>query len=378
MENKIIFIGNLDFAATEAELKSLLSKFGSVVSVRMKQKKGHAFIEMENAEEAAQAVAQLDGTKHKDRQIRLSLYLNARKARTVSVRQYKDRGVSLFKQRKETSAKPERDLIQDQFSSPGRQVADSRKPSSPRSQKPSSGFKPRERSTDSEARPFKSSSRERTGPARPSKKPWSADKPSYSGREASDSRKPGPGRSSKPSSGYKPSERTSASEARPFKSFSRERTGSARPPKRPWSAEKPSYSGRAASDSRKPDTARSPKPGSGFKPRERSAGSERGSFKSSSRERTGSERPLKKEWSPKWSSRPSVKTEDKRAGRPERNKAFGDQPRNSSKPRSANGPQNRSGKSSGGAASGRTSAGSTGSKPRGNFAGRGKPPKRDR
>ena len=140
MENKRVFIGNLDFSATEAELKSLLSKFGSVVSVRMKQKKGHAFIEMENAEEAAQAVAQLDGTKHKDREIRLSLYMNARKARTVSVRQYKDRGVSLFKQRKETSTKPERDLIQDQFSSPGEQVADSRKPSSSRSQKPKSGY----------------------------------------------------------------------------------------------------------------------------------------------------------------------------------------------------------------------------------------------
>ena len=317
MENKRVFIGNLDFSATEAELKSLLSKFGSVVSVRMKQKKGHAFIEMENAEEAAQAVAQLDGTKHKDREIRLSLYLNARKARTVSVKQYKDRGASLAKQRKETSTKPEGDSIQDQFSSFGGQVADSRKPSSSRSQKPKSGYAPRERSSSSESRPFKSPSRERTGSARPSKRPWSAEKPFYSGGASSDSRKPGSSRSSKPQSRYKPSERISAAESRPFKTSSRGR----------------------------PATA-------GLQ---------------------------NKEWSPKRPSRPSVKTGDKRAGRPERNKAFNDRPRDSLKPRSANGSQNRSGKSlNGGAVSGRTSAGSTSSKPRGNFAGRGKPPKRDR
>ena len=317
MDNKKVFIGNLDFSATEAELKSLLSGFGTVASIKLRQKKGCAFFEMENSEDAARVVQQLNGTKHRGREIRLSFYMKARKARIVSTRTYKERGVSLSNHRKETSTKPGKDLIQEQFSSPGRQVADSRKPSLSRSQKSKSGYKPRERSTGSESRPFKSSSRERTGSARPLKRPWSAEKPSYSGRATSDSRKPDTARSPQPQSRYKPSERTSASESRPFKSSSRQR---------------PAASG-----------------------------------------------PQKKEWSPKRPSRPSVKTEDKRVGRPERNKALGDRSRDSSKPRSANGYQNRSGKSSqAGAAKGRTSAGSTSSKPRVNFAGRSKPLKRDR
>jgi RNA recognition motif-containing protein len=95
MENKKVFIGNLDFSATEAELKSLLSKFGSVASVQLKQKKGNAIIEMENADAAAQAVQQLEGTKYKDREIRASLFMKARRARSVSVRNYKERGANL-------------------------------------------------------------------------------------------------------------------------------------------------------------------------------------------------------------------------------------------------------------------------------------------
>ncbi|PKL15532.1 MAG: RNA-binding protein, partial [Spirochaetae bacterium HGW-Spirochaetae-5] len=42
MENKKVFIGNLDFEVTEGELKNLLLKYGVVVSIKMHQKKGYA------------------------------------------------------------------------------------------------------------------------------------------------------------------------------------------------------------------------------------------------------------------------------------------------------------------------------------------------
>ena len=320
MENKKVFIGNLDFSATDAELKSLLSKFGSVVSVHMKQKKGNAIIEMENADAAAQAVQQLEGTKHKDRQIRVSLFMKARRARSVSVRNYKERGANL------TRKSAERPHV--------------------------------------------------------AKSPYLAEKPSHSGRPARDGYKPDSLRSSKPGSGSKPRERPAGLEARSFKSSSEERKGTARSPKKLWSSEKPSYSGRVDSDSRKPASLRSPKPQPRYKPTERTRASESRSFKSSTRERPATSGSQKKEWSAKKPPSRSVKTGDNRGERPERperEKTFSSKPRDYSKPRSSTCPQNRAGKPSRPeAGGGRSVSGSANPKSRGNFAGRGKTPKRDR
>ncbi len=344
MENKRVFIGNLDFSATVDELQSLVSKYGTIVSITLNQKKGFAFIEMESAEDAGKVVQALDGIKHRKREIRLSLEMKASKARSVSARKYKERGATLARQRSENFNASEEQRPQYRPFSPGTTARDGNRPVAARGPKPESGYKPRERSTTSETRPPRPYSRERTGPPRPAKKPWSTDKPSYSARPARDGNRPGAARGQKSESGYKPHERSTTSETRPPRPYSRERTGPPRPAKKPWSTDKPSYSARPVRD------------GQG----------------------AGSSRPLKKEWSSQGPARPSVKTGENRGDRPERKSPFSPKPRDYSKPRSTGGPQNRFSKPSRpGAAGGRSSYGPSKPKPGGNYAGRGKPPRRD-
>jgi RNA recognition motif-containing protein len=67
--NKKIYVGNLPFQASEAELKTLFSSAGSVMSVKIVgdrqtgQPKGFAFIEMSTQWEARRAVSMLNRSK---------------------------------------------------------------------------------------------------------------------------------------------------------------------------------------------------------------------------------------------------------------------------------------------------------------------------
>ena len=62
-----IFVGNLSYQATEAELEAAFSQYGAVDRVSIirdresGQPRGFAFVEMSNAEEAANAIAALNG-----------------------------------------------------------------------------------------------------------------------------------------------------------------------------------------------------------------------------------------------------------------------------------------------------------------------------
>jgi RNA recognition motif-containing protein len=64
---KNIFVGNLDFAATEASIKSLFEPFGSVERVNIVtdrdtgRSRGFAFVEMTDSGEADRAIAALNG-----------------------------------------------------------------------------------------------------------------------------------------------------------------------------------------------------------------------------------------------------------------------------------------------------------------------------
>lgn len=64
---KNIFVGNLDFAATEAALRSLFEPYGSVERVSLVtdrdtgRSRGFAFVEMTDAAEADRAIAALNG-----------------------------------------------------------------------------------------------------------------------------------------------------------------------------------------------------------------------------------------------------------------------------------------------------------------------------
>src|SRR5689334_7288395 len=63
-----LFIGNLSFQATEADLTSLFSQYGAVENVSVMtdrmtgQSRGFAFIEMSDRKQAESAIAALNGT----------------------------------------------------------------------------------------------------------------------------------------------------------------------------------------------------------------------------------------------------------------------------------------------------------------------------
>src|SRR5208282_5290349 len=64
---KSLFVGNLSFQTTESELNELFKPFGQVTRVNLVKDRetgrarGFAFVEMPNDEEAAKAIAGLDG-----------------------------------------------------------------------------------------------------------------------------------------------------------------------------------------------------------------------------------------------------------------------------------------------------------------------------
>ena len=72
MTNKL-FIGNLEYSVTEAQLTELFATFGTVVSAKIiidrmtNLGKGFAFVEMENEKIAAEAMAKLDGSSFASR-----------------------------------------------------------------------------------------------------------------------------------------------------------------------------------------------------------------------------------------------------------------------------------------------------------------------
>lgn len=98
MENKRVFIGNLNFEVTDEEIENLLAKYGSVVNIKLYKKKGYAFVEMGNAAEAARAVQKLDGVKYGDREIRISLEMKASKAKSLTIKRRKERSESFSRQ----------------------------------------------------------------------------------------------------------------------------------------------------------------------------------------------------------------------------------------------------------------------------------------
>ncbi len=64
---KNIFVGNLDFNSTEQSVRSLFERYGAVNSARIMtdrdtgRSRGFAFVEMENENEADQAISALNG-----------------------------------------------------------------------------------------------------------------------------------------------------------------------------------------------------------------------------------------------------------------------------------------------------------------------------
>src|SRR5579872_3011377 len=75
---KNIFVGNLDFSATESSIRSLFEPYGGVERVNLVtdrdtgRSRGFAFVEMTDSSEADRAIAGLNGTDFGGRSLKIN------------------------------------------------------------------------------------------------------------------------------------------------------------------------------------------------------------------------------------------------------------------------------------------------------------------
>lgn len=75
---KNIYVGNLNFQTTEADLRALFEPFGQVTRIHVAmdrdtgRPRGFAFVEMANDEEAARAIADLNGKEVAGRNLKVN------------------------------------------------------------------------------------------------------------------------------------------------------------------------------------------------------------------------------------------------------------------------------------------------------------------
>jgi len=75
---KNLFVGNINFQMTEAEIRALFEPFGQITRVHVVKDRetgrarGFAFVEMPNDEEAKKAIAELDGKEVSGRNLKVN------------------------------------------------------------------------------------------------------------------------------------------------------------------------------------------------------------------------------------------------------------------------------------------------------------------
>jgi cold-inducible RNA-binding protein len=75
---KNIFVGNLDFAATDSSVRSLFERYGTVERVNLVtdrdtgRARGFGFVEMSDSNQADQAIAALNGTNFEGRSLNVN------------------------------------------------------------------------------------------------------------------------------------------------------------------------------------------------------------------------------------------------------------------------------------------------------------------
>jgi cold-inducible RNA-binding protein len=75
---KSLFVGNMNFQTTEGDLRALFEPFGQVARVHLAmdretgRARGFAFVEMPNDDEAAKAIAGLDGKEAGGRNLKVN------------------------------------------------------------------------------------------------------------------------------------------------------------------------------------------------------------------------------------------------------------------------------------------------------------------
>ncbi|WFN35598.1 RNA-binding protein [Methanogenium sp. S4BF] len=71
MESSKLYVGNLTYSVTEAQLRELFEDFGDVKDVRVIERKGFGFVEMGTVEEAEKAMEALNETEFTGRTLRI-------------------------------------------------------------------------------------------------------------------------------------------------------------------------------------------------------------------------------------------------------------------------------------------------------------------
>ena len=290
MGNKKVFIGNLDFEVTEGEVKSLLSKYGTVVNIKMHQTKGYAFVEMSDPAEAAQAVQKLDGIKYGKREIRISLEMKPGKAKTVSVKRYKEQGAIISRERsgRDRGSEPRNEKYKDTLKN--------------KSDNGKRTYRPKDKSSAYvdksmvETKKLPRPERDRWATERPAdlqlpqEKERYREKPGYTKAGSRNAEHENYNKSAGPETYHKTGEKKQGLRNRPPRDYTKESSDSPMPQKRERTSGKPLYQERRPAD----------------------------------RERSSSPRPAKKEWSVDKSSGSSRKINDSWKERPEKKEFSGE------------------------------------------------------
>ncbi len=74
-----LYVGNLDYGVSSDDLRELFEEFGVVTSAKVitdretDRSKGFGFVEMENEEEAHEAIDELDGAEYEGRTLKVNI-----------------------------------------------------------------------------------------------------------------------------------------------------------------------------------------------------------------------------------------------------------------------------------------------------------------
>ena len=71
MQGKKLYVGNLDYSVTDEDLKELFASYGEVKYVKLIEDRGFGFVEMASQSEAEKARQALNGTKLKERVLKI-------------------------------------------------------------------------------------------------------------------------------------------------------------------------------------------------------------------------------------------------------------------------------------------------------------------
>jgi RNA recognition motif-containing protein len=106
MKHGRLFVGNLSYLVTRADLEALFKPFGEVASIGFKSKAGHAFVAMATPGMAEKALEKLHGTMFKGRVLAVTPEVSRKQAKTAAV-------AKIVKKRRRPKQRPEQALDTD-------------------------------------------------------------------------------------------------------------------------------------------------------------------------------------------------------------------------------------------------------------------------